>query len=265
MTKILRLSENLKHQAIYMLTIPAFFIGFCMLYNPFDLKDFLDMGRMGYGFHVLMITCIILVTLVLTRATFFFIIKVFDVRWWQYPLWCLGEGFVASCFAALYIDLFKGGDYFLVLSDTMKLIYLTVMWPYLILALFHVIDNKDDEIREITAHEDKSLVRFHDEHKRLKLSVAPSSLLYVRSEANYLRVYYLESDRVREYLLRASMKSIEGARGLVRCHRSYFVNPEHVKVLRKDADGLIYAELNLHDVPAVPVSKQYYQSLSSLL
>lgn len=30
---------------------------------------------------------------------------------------------------------------------------------------------------------------------------------------------------------------------LIRCQRSYYVNPTHVKVLRKDKDGFIYADL----------------------
>lgn len=265
MTKILRLPEDFWHELIYMLTVPAFFIGFCFLYNPFDIKGFLMMGNLKYGFHILMITCIILLTLSLTRTTLFLIIKKFDLKWWQYILWCLGETFIVSCFAALYIVLFKGGDYFQILSSAMKFVYLAVVWPYLLLALIQIIDNKDDEIKTAEAREDNSLVRFYDEHKRLKLTIAPSSLLYVSSESNYVKIGYLESGRVREFLLRASMKSIEGSRGLVRCHRSYFVNPEHVKVLRKDSDGLIYAEMNLPTVPAVPVSKQYYQSLSSLL
>ncbi|MCQ2142967.1 MAG: LytTR family transcriptional regulator [Bacteroidales bacterium] len=266
MTKILRLPEDFWHELVYMLTVPFFFIGFTLLYNPFDIKGYLVMGGFGYGFHLMMIASIILLTLMITRGTLFLIIKKFDLKWLQYVSWCLGEMLVASCFSALYIVLFeRGGDYFQSLSTAMKFIYPVVIWPYVLLMMVQIIDNKDDEIEAAVERQDNSLVRFYDEHKRLKLTIAPSSLLYVGSESNYVKICYQESGRVREFLLRASMKSIEGSRGLVRCHRSYFVNPAHVKVLRKDSDGLIYAEMNIAEIPPVPVSKQYYQSLSSLL
>ena len=62
------------------------------------------------------------------------------------------------------------------------------------------------------------------------------------------------ADRVREYTLRGSMKSLaESAPSqvLVRCQRSYFVNPAHVKVLWKDKEGFIFADLDVPDLPSI--------------
>jgi DNA-binding LytR/AlgR family response regulator len=53
--------------------------------------------------------------------------------------------------------------------------------------------------------------------------------------------------------------------GLVRCHRSYFVNPKYVKLLSKNRDGIITAELLVPEVEAIPVSKQFYKQLSEVL
>ena len=53
--------------------------------------------------------------------------------------------------------------------------------------------------------------------------------------------------------------------GLVRCHRSYYVNPSHIKVLRKDREGVVFAILDVDDVIDIPVSRKYYNSLSDLL
>ena len=47
-------------------------------------------------------------------------------------------------------------------------------------------------------------------------------------------------------------------RPLVRCHRSYIVNLDKVKVLRKTKDG-IYLELDAMNTPDIPVSKTYYE------
>jgi DNA-binding LytR/AlgR family response regulator len=53
--------------------------------------------------------------------------------------------------------------------------------------------------------------------------------------------------------------------GLVRCHRSFYVNPSHVSVLRKDKEGFVSAELDMDDVRDIPVSKKFYNNLAEML
>ena len=53
--------------------------------------------------------------------------------------------------------------------------------------------------------------------------------------------------------------------GIIRCQRSFFVNPRHVTALRKDKEGLIIAELDVQGVRTIPVSPNYYDNLSKLL
>ena len=43
------------------------------------------------------------------------------------------------------------------------------------------------------------------------------------------------------------------------------MNPLHVKVLRKDKDGIVYAELDASDIMHIPVTKRYYDRLSEML
>ena len=72
---------------------------------------------------------------------------------------------------------------------------------------------------------------------------------------------------MKDYALRNSMKAVESlveGKGLVRCHRSYMLNPLHVKALSKGKEGVIEAEMDA-GCPPVPVSKRYYDNLSSLL
>ena len=64
------------------------------------------------------------------------------------------------------------------------------------------------------------------------------------------------------------MKSFESdaaKHGFVRCHRSYYVNPRHVKLLSRGKDGIIYTEFIREGVSRIPVSKQYYQKLADML
>ena len=53
--------------------------------------------------------------------------------------------------------------------------------------------------------------------------------------------------------------------GIIRCQRSYFVNPRHVTVLRRDKEGMIQAELDTTPGRQVPVSPKYYEQLSKML
>ena len=60
------------------------------------------------------------------------------------------------------------------------------------------------------------------------------------------------------------MKSIEDictGNGILRCHRSYFVNPAHIKALRKDKENIIVAEMDTNDNTLIPISKTYYDDI----
>lgn len=180
------------------------------------------------------------------------------------------EVLVASAFMALYTSLFRheGSNYFEVLATCLVYSAMSLVFPYVFLVMQQIIYNRNEDLRNKDLLPEKNLIRFLDEHKRLKLSIAPSSVLYVKSEFNYLKIYYLSAGHVKEYTLRNSMKSLGEsvpAQVLVRCQRSYFINPAHVKVLWKDKEGLIYADLDIPDLPSIPVSKQYYDSIAALL
>ena len=83
-----------------------------------------------------------------------------------------------------------------------------------------------------------------------------------------MRINYVENEKRKDFALRASMRSLEEVAlryGLVRCHRSYYVNPAFIKILKKGKEGSITAEMNMDKIGSIPVSKKYYDVLSELL
>ena len=267
MTTQLRIGKSYRSQLLYVVLLPAFFAGFCFLYDPFGMKEYFQVGGMGFGFHFIMLSSILMAILALTRLIFSALYKHIPFLWWHYVLWCVGEVFVFSLFMALYATLFYAGrhSYFNVLSVCLKYAYLILVYPYLFLCLIQIILNKNADLK---AEPSDTLVKFYDEHKRLKLTIDPSAIICIQADANYVIIRYMDAGRIKEFLLRASMKSIESTvanHGLVRCHRSYFVNPKYVKMLSKNKDGMITAELLHPEMDSIPVSKQFYQQLSELL
>ncbi len=268
MDSALKLPKSYVAHLIYVLLMPAFFIAFSFLYNPFGIQDFYVVGGKSFAFHLLMLTCIILAVLALTRLIFVALYKYIPFRRWHYGIWCIGEVMVCAFFMALYTALFYGREmpYFLALSHCFKFSYLILIYPYGLLILLRIIVNL--QAQSSAPVQDDSLVKFYDEHKRLKLTIDPSAILYVGAEANYVKIHYLENDRPKVFMLRNSMRSLEensAKHGLVRCHRSYYVNPRHIKVLRRSKEGVIQAELLQDGLNPIPVSRQYYDHLSDLL
>lgn len=268
----LRVSKGYGSQVKYAVLMPLFYFVFCFVYNPFSMSAIYIVGGKSWTFHLLMLTCIMVGTLALTRLVFSFLYKYIPFKWWHYAVWCLGETLVTSFFFALYTSLFyrkSGGmPYFTALPYCFKTVSLTLIYPYLLCILLRIVSNKNADLAEAGQKPEESLIKFYDEHKRLKLTIDPSAVLYVSADANYIKIHYIENDRVKAYQLRNSMKSLEGdaqRHGFVRCHRSYYVNPRHIKVLSRDREGVIYTEFTREGVGHIPVSKQYYDSLAKLL
>ena len=58
--------------------------------------------------------------------------------------------------------------------------------------------------------------------------IAPESVIFIKSEDNYVMIHYPDRNHVKKFALRSSMRALEEdllRHGLARCHRSYFINP----------------------------------------
>lgn len=258
------------HPTILSMTLPAvFFLVFTIVYNPFDMSEDLDMGRGLFTFNVSIFFAILLVV----HSGMRLILRTFrnskKFSWGVYIAWCVGEIFIPSIFVSLYTTLISNGDYqFLdtLFRICLPNIFLILIFPYIILTLgFALAAAAESEEDKSVA--DDSLIRFYDVYHKPKLVIAAKAILYIKADENYISIWYSDNGRPVKYSLRASMNSIEDCctrQGLVRCQRSYFVNPEHITILRKQ-QGWIFADLDTEGVPSIPVSKRYYDKLANLL
>lgn len=267
-------------QILYFCVTPAFFMTFVLLYHPAGICSFMDMGRGQLSFNVTISTCIILGLILITRIVFFVLRKVMKLDWSLYLSWCVGELFLCAAFLSLFFVLRYRGTipYFDVLGRCLAIVASVLTYPYAVITMALALHKSGQRAVEAEAQ----LIRFQDENKRVKLVISSAAVLFIMARENYVQIFYLDSERIKDYVLRTSMKGIEELitrHGLVRSHRSYFVNPAHIDVLRKDREGQVVAQL---DVPAsaapasygisssegavtIPVSKRYADALSAVL
>ncbi len=261
---------KMRAQTLHFLGIPAFALCFTLLYRPFELDALLDMGAERYGFNLTMLVCILLVVMIASRLSLHAMRgKIQNLGWGWYLLWCLMEIVIAANFMALYVWLIFHREiaFFEVALTTVGYTAATLVFPYMIFTLMLVITAQAHE-KESMSDNENNRMRFYDEKQNLKFVVVSSSILYIEAEENYVRIHYTDADRLKTYLLRNSMKNIEELcqyNGLVRCHRSFYINSSRIKVLRKDKEGIIYAELDNDEARRIPVTKRYYETLSTLL
>lgn len=257
-------------QIVHFVGLPVFFLLFLLVYRPAGIIEFLDAGAMVLEFNVTILSTILMLILVGTRLAFYFLRKKMDPTFLSYTAWCVLEVFIFACFGAMYMALITIGreqySFFHALPRCLIDFSGVLIFPYLIVEFGTIIYAKNREAAEPVA--DDNLIRFKDSNQKLKLAVAASSLLYVEANENYVNIVYLDGESVKKYQLRSSMKRLEDMlhkQGLQRCQRAFFVNPSHVTVLRKDASGFVFADLDTPGTPPIPVSKTYYDSLAALL
>ena len=263
MTQVPRLFRRFMPQLIHMLVLPLFFFLFALIYRPFGLSAFF--GKELFGVHVTIIACIIFSCIVFTRLLYYYL--PLRLNFTLYIVWCFSEVFVISLFTSLYLWMMQKspGAYFDLLSRSFEFVLFTLAIPYAIIALsLKIYDLTNVKAEPLSA----SRMRFYDINHNLKFVAPSDTILYIGAEENYINIYYTDNGKVKFYVLRNSMKSVDElclSNGLVRCHRSFYVNPAHVRVLRKEKEGIVVAELDMDDVRDIPVSKKFYNNLAEML
>ena len=263
MTQVPRLFRRFMPQLIHMFVLPLFYFAFVLLYHPFDLQQ--HFGTEWFGVHVTVLSCIIFISTVFTRLLYYFL--PLRLNYSLYSLWCFGEVFFVSFQCALYLwmNLEHSRSYFDFFALMFESNLFILFFPYIILALAMRIH---DLVTLRSEPENTSRMRFYDSNHNLKFVATADTILYIGAEENYINIHYIDNGRVKCYVLRNSMRSVDElclSNGLVRCHRSFYVNPSHVRVLRKEKEGVVVAELDVNDVRDIPVSKKFYDNLAVML
>lgn len=260
-----------------------FVLFFAITYTPnYGLsEEATSISDMGEGNTVVMlwyhhqglclpICCaIIMVVTTLSRTILLLTTHTARIHEREYLLWQVGEVAATTLFLNLFLSLYFHQGYFEYLPMVV-LIYLSVaVYPYAFYWLLVERIDRDMRIAEAQRtivrlrqgdeRESRNVLQFVDDKGTVKLVVGTDNVISIEAAGNYVTIFYLTGNRLMRYSLRNTLKGIEelcSGGPLVRCHRSYFINLNKVKLLRKASDG-IYAEIDCEGVNDIPVSKSY--------
>ena len=238
----------------------VFALLFINIFQPFNSRDWYEgISDFKYFFFSSLIILTGMLVVVVSRMI---MVKTTRNRELEYAM---------SLFFTAFSILFpRGGvdrDYIEVFLNAIKNTSWTLLLPYSILWLYFswrekntLLQNIAAKTPEIEVHK-RNLIAFPDEKGEVKISIDLDNLLFVDSADNYATIHYLNKSKLSHYLVRNSLKWMElnltQETPLVRCHRSFIVNLDKVKVLRKTKDG-IFLEMDALNTPDIPVSKTYY-------
>ena len=153
---------------------------------------------------------------------------------------------------------------------TLVKIILLLLIPYVFTYVCFVSQERFKELKSIRKRleEDenalqKAYIQLLDEKGKMQLSVRRENLLVIESADNYVCVWYQNGESIKKTMIRTTLKQVStrlAPSRILRCHRSYMINPDRVKVLRREKEGL-FVEFGIEGVPDIPISKTYGESI----
>lgn len=247
----------------------AFALIFINIYSPFGVETWYNVTRWQLLFYSSLIILTGVMVVVISRVVMYQVSKFKILVLWQYLIWILAEILFMAIFYTLYemLILHDKRDLLEVLKISIQNTALIILLPYSVLWLYFSWKEKNDKLKAIAQGEpvfdSSKMVAFYDEKGILRLSLKIDNLIYIEAADNYVNIHYYNKEKISKFMLRSTLKKLEETFAnseILRCHRSYMVNFEKVKIIRKDKDGL-KLELDLPSTLDIPVSRSYVESV----
>jgi hypothetical protein len=262
---------NKKKNIVRLVGFTALFaLVFINIYKPFSSSGWYKVSEFMFFVYSSIIILTGVLVVVISRLIMYFYSKRHKISYWKYGIWVFIEIFLMSCFYTFYTLLLNTDrDIMEIFEGSIKNTTLVLLLPYIVLWFYFgwrdsveklaVIENPDEMTFLLPGS-----IAFTDEKGVLRLSLSGSDLLYIESSDNYVLIHYTVNEKIKRYLLRNTLKNLEKELEntmVTRCHRSFLVNLERAKVIRRDRDGL-YIELDAPGSEDIAVSKSYQRKVS---
>ncbi len=259
----------------FVLFTAIFALVFINIYAPFGVDSWLNVTDFQLFFYSSIVILIGMLVIALSRLLMYLLSRKKSIRYGEYAFWIFGEilsmAFVYALIQRFYLQGPK--DFMEILRNTVRITAFIILLPYAIYWLYLSFKEKYNLLEKMSitrpgnnenTNEGKnavnwSMIPFRDEKGILRFSVKQEDLLYLEAADNYVLIHYLDGNKQQKYMIRTTLKRIEHefpSKNLVRCHRSFMINIDHVRTIRKEKEGLIInfeSPVNI----TVPISKTY--------
>lgn len=267
-----------KTNLVFCLAAPVYLFLFVVLYAPtFNLPaEWMETWRLHSGLCLPICCAIEMGVLLLSRSLLCFAVYRHKLSEFYFLVWQTVEFVVACLFIGLFLALHFHLRYFDTLSHVVLVMFALNVFPYAFYWVFVERLDRDARIAEANSliwslrkgveQNEKGMIRFADEKGNTKLVVSVERVISVESAGNYVTILYDDNGKLMRYSLRNTLKGVEdvcASTCLVRCHRSFLVNINKVKIIRRTPDG-VFAEIEHTGVDDIPVSKSYASELLRL-
>lgn len=266
---------------------------FINIYTPFNSYTWAPMNDTLYFVSSTIVVGGGMVLVILSRVFMNLFARKRGIYYWLYIAWILCEiGLMAIGFTICAVAMRMQSDFMDALGLSFKNTALIYCIPYIISIIYlswrenlrrlqamerapigtteaqttiphnaqHAEPEATPEVTHTTLpHAQPAMLHFYDERGELRLSVDSESLIYIEAADNYTCLHYLNKGALRKTMIRNSLKRIGeqlSESNVRRCHRSYMVNLDQVKIIRRGKEG-VYLEMGIEGVPDIPISKTY--------
>lgn len=243
---------------------------FINIYKPFSSSHWYPLSELMFFVYSSLIILTGVLVVVISRIIMYYRGKRHSITYGQYAVWILAEIFFMSLFYTAYaLSLNHEREFLDAFRESSINTALVLLLPYTALHYYFSYQEKTRKLQLLEeghaeAQLKQNIFNFHDEKGELRLSVKKENLLYIESADNYVFIWYLNKGHLAKFMLRNSLRTIEenlSETAVRRCHRSYMVNFEQVKVIRRQKDGL-FMEFDIPNVPDIPISKTYSEKVT---
>ncbi len=268
-------NDDLKHNAKIIFFISLGILGFLLLFQPIEISSltntevfYLVSGLAASTFLILTLNLIVVPSL-LPRL---FYNNVWNIkREIVWNIWILFT--ISGSDILFYSKLFNIMD--IHFSDIVTIILLGLL-PVSVL----IIINQDRLFRSHLKsaqqlnrkllegkQQAEKLIHFVSDYKKDNLILKPDTLLLIKSADNYIEVYYKSEGRIKKQMIRSSLKKAEESildfDFIIKCHRTFVVNINHIKEIQGNSQGY---KLSIEDLDfPVLVSQKYIKDLQNIL
>ena len=267
-----------RSQIIMVLFVSIFAVAFINIFQPFGSDTWIDNNKITTTTYFLwstLLVCIGMIVVAISRVIMYNFSRKpsHNITILKYIGWVFIELLLLSG-AFTLLALIVKGNLNLTTDDPMEIyvnaikntIYILFI-PYIICILFFSYQNNKIKLKELMGEnlgfKSSNLISIRDSRGILQLSVAKENLLYIESADNYICIWYQKGEVLKKKLLRITMKEISeqlADTNIVRCHRSYLINLDLVKVMRREKENM-FLELGVPNVKEIPISKTYGEAV----